>query len=777
MNSRSNSQMPAFFEELAVSRDNEKSSGKISRRHFFKLSGVAGGGLTLGLAIGSSQGLAQTEMADVAEDAILTPFVQIQSDGRINIFSKNPECGQGIKTGLPMIIAEELDARWEDVNVRQADIDASRYGLQLAGGSFSTPMNWMAMREAGATARLMILTAAAEQLYVPITELSTRDSMVIHEASGESYPYSEFAELAATLAVPDAQSLTLKDPADFTLLGRRVGGVDNEAIVRGGSLFGIDQRQADMVYASYTKSPAMGGLAVSFNESHIKALPGVIDAFILEPVGELIGSTVFDATMLGGVAIIADSTWTAMKAKQQLEVVWDESTADTAATWSTLAENAAGMAQQDGEMELLNRGDTAAAFTQAEQVVEAFYEYPYVSHVNLEPQNCTALYSNGRLDIWAPSQTPQVGEAGAAAVTGIGEENTFLHQTRIGGGFGRRLNNDFVIEVAMIARRMEGRPVKLQWTREDDMVNDFYRPGGFHALRASLDAEGRMTGFSDHFISEQKNAEAGRPIEAADLTPNILPMEHLPNVRITQTLQSAAIPTGFMRAPGSNAFAFTFQSFLHEVAEAGNRDYRDFLLELLDAPDQEVPEPAADAQQGLPAPMPFINSRARNVIFTVADRAEWGRPMPEGRALGLAFYYSHSGYVAQVADVSVNDDREVTVHKVWSVADFGLIHNRSAAENQIQGSIIDGLSQLMYAKITFDKGVIQQNNFHQYPLLRISRAPQVDVHFLEPADVAPTGAGEPALPPALPAIANAIYSASGERVRKLPLSEAGFKLV
>lgn len=775
MSSPSNSAMPAFFERLVFSRESDRQTDStLSRRAFFKVSGVAGGGLTLGMTLGIRPAAAQNEASG---DAAISPYVQIKPDGRINIFSKNPECGQGIKTGLPLIIAEELDVRWEDVDVVQADIDASRYGLQLAGGSFSTPMNWMAMREAGATARLMIMAAAAQQLYVPLSELTTRESKVIHAASEREFSYGEFAELAATMPVPERETLTLKNPGQFSLLGRRFTGVDNQAIVEGKPLFGIDTRLPGMVYATFTKSPALGGTAQSFNEAHIKSLPGVIDAFILEPVGELIGSAVFDATMLGGVAIVADSTWAAMKAKEQLEVEWDLSTADRNASWSSLAENALGLSRQDGATELLNRGDTNAAFAEAEQLVEAFYEYPYVSHVNLEPQNCTALYADGRLDIWAPSQTPQVGEAGAAAVTGVGEENTFLHQTRIGGGFGRRLNNDFVIEVAMIARRLEGRPVKLQWTREDDMTNDFYRPGGFHALRASLDAQGRMTGFSDHFISEQKNAEAGRPIEAADLAPNILPMEHLPNVHITQTLQSAAIPTGFMRAPGSNAFGFTFQSFLHEVAEAGNRDFRDFLLELLDAPDQEIPEPAADAQPGLPAPMPFINSRARNVIFTVADRAEWGRPMPQGRALGLAFYYSHSGYVAQVADVSVNENREITVHKVWSVADFGLIHNRSAAENQIQGSIMDGLSQLMYAKISFEGGVISQSNFHQYPLLRINRAPEIDVHFLEPADVAPTGAGEPALPPVLPAIANAIYKASGVRVRKLPLSDSGYTLV
>lgn len=775
MSSLSNSQTPAFFEKLAVSCDkNNASLNQLSRRGFFKVTGLAGGGLTLGMAMGANPSAAQSEASG---DAVISPYVQIKPDGRINIFSKNPECGQGIKTGLPLIIAEELDVRWEDVDVVQADIDASRYGLQLAGGSLSTPMNWMAMREAGATARLMIMAAAAQQLYVPISELTTRESKVIHAATEREFSYAEFAELAATMPVPARETLSLKDPRDFSLLGRRFTGVDNQALVEGKPLFGIDTRLPGMIYATFTKCPALGGTARSFNEAHIKSLPGVMDAFIIAPFGELIGSNIFQPVHFGGVAIVASSTWAAMKAKQELEVVWDRSSADTAASWSGFSTRAATLANRNGAMELLNKGNTDAAFAEAEQVVEAFYEYPYVSHVNLEPQNCTALYANGELEIWAPSQTPQGGEAGAAAVAGLPAENVRLHQTRIGGGFGRRLNNDYVCEVTAIAQRMEGRPVKLQWTREDDMAFDFYRPGGFHAFRAALNAEGRMTGFSDHFITFAKNADAEQPIETANLTPNVVPMEHLANVLITQTLQPAGVQTGPMRAPGSNAFGFVFQSFLHEVAEAAGQDYRDFLLDLMNIPDEEMPQPLSDLPPGFPPPVAFSNTRARNVIFTVADRAEWGRPMPGGRALGLAFYYSHSGYVAQVADVSVNSNKEVTVHKIWSVADFGLIHNRSSAENQVQGSIMDGLSQLMYARISFEEGVIEQSNFHQYPMLRMAHAPELDVHFLEPGNVAPTGAGEPALPPVLPAIANAIYKATGVRVRKLPLSEAGYTLV
>ncbi len=760
---------------MTISEQNNTTRTGLNRRQFFKVSGIAGGGLALGLGMSSSKTANAQALSEASIE--LSPYVQIQSNGRINVFSKNPECGQGIKTGLPLIIAEELDARWEDVDVIQAEIDHTRYGLQLAGGSLSTPMNWMPMRQAGAMARLMILAAAAQQLYVPITELSTSESKVIHTPTGDEYGYGEFAELAATMPIPELDELILKDPSEFTLLGKRYSGVDNHALVTGKPLFGIDQRHTDMVYATYTKSPTLGGKAVSFNETHIKSLENVIDAFIIDPIGDIIGQGMNGEAIFGGVAIVATSTWAAMKAKQELEVVWDNSTADTQASWSGLAENAAQIAAQDGPMELLNTGDVDAAFANAAKIVEGFYEFPYVSHVNLEPQNCTALYENGRLEVWAPSQTPTFGETGVAVVAGVAPENAVLNQTRIGGGFGRRLNNDYAFEATVIARRMEGTPVKLQWTREDDMAFDFYRPGGFHSYRAALDESGKMIGFSDHFISVSKDENSQEPMGSANLDTNILPMEHVENVRVTQTLQPAAVQTGPMRAPGSNAYGFTFQGFLHEVAEAAGIDFRDFLLDLLDQPDRPAPPMPAGMPPGLPAPVAFSNERARNVISTVTDRAEWGRAMPEGRALGLGFYYSHSGYVAQVADVSVNSRKEVTVHKIWSVSDFGYIHNLNGAENQVQGSILDGLSQLMYAKISFEGGVIEQSNFHQYPLLRMSKAPELDVHFLEPMDIAPSGSGEPALPPALPAIANAIFSASGDRVRKTPLSELGYTLV
>ncbi|MEX2366210.1 MAG: molybdopterin cofactor-binding domain-containing protein, partial [Pseudohongiellaceae bacterium] len=421
-----------FFNDLVAESGDGAKLPPVSRRQFFKLSGVAGGGLVLGLALtsGSKKAMAQDAAAGLTT---LSPYVQIQPDGTINLFSKNPECGQGIKTGLPLIIAEELDCAWEDVNVVQADIDASLYGAQFAGGSLSTPMNWMAMRQAGATARAMILAAAAQQLDLPLAELSTSDTMVVHAASGRQWAYGEFAELATTMPVPEADSLTLKERSQFKLLGRRFTGVDNVEIVTGKPLFGIDQVRPGMVYASYEKCPRIGGTAVSFNEAHIKSLPGIVDAFIIEPFGNPKMFNTGGGHMFGGVAIVGTSTWAAIKAKRELEVQWDYSTAETA-SWSEAVARAYALADQDGPMELKNTGDVAGAMSSAGQVVESFYEYPYVSHAPLEPENCTALYENGRIEIWAPSQVPQGGESGAAALLGIPAENSVLHQTRIGGG-------------------------------------------------------------------------------------------------------------------------------------------------------------------------------------------------------------------------------------------------------------------------------------------------------------------------------------------------------
>jgi len=771
-------ELPNFFQELTASPKIEIPD--VSRRQFFKISTIAGGGLALGLAMGTSP--KAKAQAGAAETSSLSPYVQIQPNGRINIFSKNPECGQGIKTGLPLIIAEELDCAWNDVDVVQADIDGSRYGAQFAGGSLSTPMNWMAMRQAGATARAMILAAAAQQLNIPVSELTTSDTKVLHATSGREWGYGDFAELAATMPIPDAASLTLKTQDQFKLLGRRFTGVDNMDIVTGKPLFGADTRMEGLKYATYTKSPQIGGRALSFNEDHIKSMSGIVDAFIIDEFGSPKVFNPGGGDMFSGVAIVADSTWAAIKAKRELEIEWDLSDAEQA-SWDDLVNRAYALKDQDGEPLMTttfgpdgpstvaaSKGDAEAVLQNAATVVSGFYEYPYVSHAQLEPETCTALYQNGNCEIWAPAQIPQSGETGSAVLLGIPAEEAadrvVLNQTRIGGGFGRKLANDYVFEVVAIARRMEGTPILLQWTREDDMSGDYFRPGGFHSYTAGLDAVGNLTAWQDHFITSTGNDQS--PMTSADLNPNVFPKDVIDNVKLTQTMFHNAIPTGPMRAPASNAFAFSFQSFMHELAIASGKSHVNFLLDTLGEPRLANPE----------NPQSMHTGRAANVISEVARISgldqESGEP---GRAKGLSFYFCHSGYVAQVADVTVSANKEVKVHKVWAVGDFGFIHNLSGAENQMEGGIIDGISQLFNSKITFVNGVIQQQNFHQYPLLRLPQAPELEVAFLEPEEFSPSGGGEPSMPPVLAAVTNAIYNATGERIRKMPLFELGYKLV
>ncbi len=726
---------------------------RLDRRSFLRLTGLAGGGLMLGVSVGCSPEEANAPGSAPTSDGSFQPnaFVQISEAGII-IFAPVPEIGQGVKTSLPMIVAEELDAAWEDVTVIQADIDADRFGRQVAGGSRAIPGSWTPMRQAGAVARQMLVTAAALRWEVDADEISTRDSMAIHAATGRTLSYRELAATAALLPVPDVDAVTLQDPAEFTLLGRRIGGVDNRALVTGEPLFGIDTRLPELLHASYVKCPASGGTVKSANLDAVRLQPGVVDVFTLEGNRE--------PTELGaGIAIVAEDTWCAFKARDVLEVEWDESTA-ARDSWSQTQARARQLAGTDGAEQIVERGDVANAFEKAASTLSAFYQYAFVSHAQLEPQNTTAWFHDGVMELWAPTQTPQRAEAAVARVLGLAADKVVVHQTRAGGGFGRRLINDPVVEAAAIARRLN-RPVKLTWKREDDMAHDFYRAGGFHALRGALDGQGKLIGWDNHFISFTPDGE--RPVSGGSIRGDIDPGPFVPNYRITQTLLPWQTPCGPWRAPGSNVIAFAHQGFLHELATAAGRDHVAFLLELLGEPRW--------LEDG--NPYALHTGRAAGVIRKAAEAAGWGGELAAGHGLGLAFYFSHAGHVAEVAEVSVDDDKRINVYRVTVAADVGPIVNLSGAENQVQGSVIDGLSAMLGQRVTFERGRAQELNFHDYTLLRIPRAPVVNVHFIQ-SDYPPTGLGEPALPPLAPAVANAIFAATGERVRRLPLTAAGW---
>ena len=717
---------------------------RIGRREFLKLTGVVGGGLMLSF----------TGLRAAATGGALRPngFLRIDSEG-ITLYAKNPEIGQGVKTSLPMIVAEELDAAWEDVAVVQSPIDEAAYGPQVAGGSNSIRVNWELLRRAGATARAMLVGAAAVRLGVPPAELATRDSHVVHAATGARLPYTELAGAAAAMPVPAADTLPLKSPDRFRLLGRRVSGVDNEALVRGEPLFGIDQSLPGMKFAVYQKCPAQGGRVRSFNYREIKELSGINDVFALAGNGNSL-------ELMPGIAIVADSTWAALSAKRKLRVDWDESTA-ARDSWSGAVAEAGRLRHQAGATRVVETGDVDTALASSAQRLESFYTYHFASHAQLEPQNCTAWFRNGAVELWAPTQTPHRGIGNVASTLGIPPDRVTVHQTRCGGGFGRRLYNDFMCEAAAIAKRVDG-PVKLQWTREDDMSHDLFRAGGFHQLEGSLDGEGRISGWRDHFITF---ADRGRPVSGGSLRPDVFPAGFIDNLRVEQTALDWRTRCGAWRAPGSNVFGFVIQSFIHELAVAAGRDHLEVLLQILG--------PARWLEPGNPRAL--HTGRAAGVVRLAAERAGWGRAMPSGRGLGLAFYFSHAGHVAQVADVSVDADRKIKVHRVTVAADVGPIVNLSGAENQLEGSVVDGLSTMAGLSVTFENGRAEQSNFDRYPMLRMPDAPPVDIHFVA-SDFPPSGLGEPGLPPLAPAVCNAIFAATGHRIRTMPISEEGFSL-
>jgi isoquinoline 1-oxidoreductase beta subunit len=528
--------------------------------------------------------------------------------------------------------------------------------------------------------------------------------------------------------------------------------------VTGKPLFGIDQKLPGMVYAAYEKCPVYGGKVVSANVDRIKALPGVIDAFIIEGTDNVTG-------LAPGVAITATSTWAAFSAKRQLQVVWDESagpghsTGDYAAKATELA--------KAGGTTVRNDGDVAAAFASAAKVIEAAYSYPFLNHATLEPQGCTAWARNDGIEFWTTSQTPGSGQELVAKTLNIPKVKLKINLVRGGGGFGRRLANDYMVEAAAIALRTNGAPVKLTWTREDDMHHDcFHRPGGFHFLKGAVDASGMLSAWHNHFVTfGYKNTE--KPASGADLGLEELPARFVANYRLDQSIIPTIIPSGPMRAPRSNALAFVMQSFIDELAHAAGRDPVQFRLELL-GPDRVVPPSAGQRGSSYDA------TRMKHVVRLAAEKSGWGKKLPEGEGMGVAFHFSHSGYIAMVAEVAVAKDGTLKVRQVTAAVDVGPIINLSGAENQVQGSIIDGISTAWLQELTFDRGRAVQGNFDTYPLLRSTETPGMSVNFLQ-SNNPPTGLGEPAYPVVPPALCNAIFAACGKRIRQLPITKADLR--
>jgi isoquinoline 1-oxidoreductase subunit beta len=591
---------------------------------------------------------------------------------------------------------------------------------------------------------------------VPAAELTTDKGKVIHVATGRSLTYGQLATKAATLPIPDEKTVRLKKEGEFRVMGSRVGGVDNPAIVTGQPLFGIDQKLPGMVYAALEKSPVYGGRLISANTERIKKLPGVLDCFVIEGTDNING-------LRPGVAIIATSTWAAFSAKKLLNIEWDESVGEGHSSEAYTA-RAAELAKAGGS-NVRNDGDVSAAFAAAAKTVESAYFYPFLNHATLEPQGCTAWAREGGIECWTTSQTPGSGQELISKTLAIPKDKVKINFVRGGGGFGRRLANDYMVEAAAISLRTKGAPVKLTWTREDDMRQDCYhRPGGYHFLKGAVDAQGRLSAWQNHFVTFGFKA-TDKPASSAGMSPDELPARFVPNFRLDQSIIATSVPTGPMRAPGSNGLAFVMQGFIDELAHAAGRDPVDFRLELL-GPDRVVAPSAG--QRGTP----YDTARMKGVVRLAAEKSGWGRrQLPKGEGLGIAFHFSHSGYVAMVAHVAVAPDGALRVREVTAACDVGPIINLSGAENQVEGSVIDGLGTVWLQEMTFDAGRAVQSNFHDFPLLRINAAPErVAVHFIQ-SDNPPTGLGEPPYPVVPPAICNAIFAATGKRIRQWPINK------
>jgi isoquinoline 1-oxidoreductase beta subunit len=716
---------------------------KTSRREFLAASFVAGGGLLLGTRLSASFRLPGSSAAEFVPN----PFIRIAPDGVVTLIAQNPEIGQGVKTMLPMIIADELDVDWKDVRIEQAGLDTGKFQQQSAGGSTATPNHWTRMRRVGAAGRAMLVTAAAQTWQVPESECETASGSVFHRATNRSLKYAELLEKAALVPAPALDKVSLKDPSKFTIIGQRIRGVDNHQIVTGARLFGIDTVVPGMLYAVYEKCPVFGGTVQSANLDEVKAEPGVRQVFVLEPgAGNALNG------LLGGVAILADTWWLAKRARDKLRVVWNEG--------STVSQSSVGFAAKAAELSkappqrnLRKDGDPDVALAGAARTVQAEYFYPFIAHAALEPMNCTAHFQNGKLEIWAPTQSPANGRGLVSRTLGIPEPDITIHLTRVGGGFGRRLGNDYMVEAAAIAKQA-GVPVKLLWTREDDLRHDLYRPAGFHYLSGGVDRAGKLVAWRNHFVSF---GEGERFVQAAGLGATEFPQRFVPNYQLDASVMPLGVPTGFLRAPTSNGVAFVIQSFLDELAAAASRDPLEFRLDLL---------AGAPEGEGVNA------ARMRAVLELVRDKSGWAsRRKARGTGMGVAFHYSHRGHFAEVVQVQVTRQGALKIDKVWVAGDIGSqVINPSNAENQVHGSVLDGIGEALAQEITIEQGRTVQSNFHDFPLLRLTQAVPIEIFWSTP-DFPPTGLGEPALPPVIPALCNAIFEATGRRIRRLPIGK------
>ena len=662
--------------------------------------------------------------------------------------------GQGVRTTLAMIVAEELDLDWSRVNVQTAPADEKKYGRQGTGGSASIRRNWTRLRESGASARAMLLAAAADQLGVAANTLETADSYVIDPASGKRIAYGDLAAAAATKPAPDKPAL--KTPAQFRLLGKEHPGIDVDAIVTGKAVYGADVRLPGMLYAVVERSPVHGGSLKSYDDTAALKINGVRKVITVPAVG---GSTNVHA----GVAVIADSTWAAMQGRDALAIEWNAGPhgGETSAAHS---KKMLELTSRPGEATVNRLGDPDKVLAAADDVLSATYEVPFLSHATMEPMNCTAAVDGDRCRIWAPTQFPNWAARATSEALKIPAANVSVEIMLIGGGFGRRINPDYAVEAALVAAQADA-PVKVTWSREDDMRHDFYRPAAVHVIDACLDDAGMPLAWRQRFATPAIRATYSDKVDVdafgvgeSDGAANML--YRIPNRSCEYSYLDSGINRGWWRAVHTTHATFAVESFIDELAARAAKDPLELRLALID--ELEVDRPEQNEE------FPFRPQRLKGVLQLAAAKAGWGKPLPAGHGMGIACGIDHLSYAAEVVEVSVIDGK-LRIHKVVCAADCGPVLNPNGGRAQIEGGIVQGLSAALRERITVADGRIVEGNFGDYRILRINESPLViETHFAE-TDAHPTGLGEPSVPPIAAALANAIYAATGKRHRRLPI--------
>jgi isoquinoline 1-oxidoreductase beta subunit len=727
----------------------------LNRRDFLKTSAAGGAALVIGFHLSPP---AFAASAADQEKKPVNPFdawVRVTPDNQVTLILGKSEMGQGIMTALPMILAEELYLDWKQVKVEQAPTNPKIYD-HGTGGSGSVASSWLPMRQAGAAAREMLITAAAERWNVNRDTCHPQDGGILHGARKQFLTYGELASDASRLPLPDFKTVPLKNSSDFTIVGHDRNRFEARAKSTGTAKFGIDARPDGLVYAVIARCPVFGGKPSKFDATKAKAVPGVRDVFSIDAVGQ-------GAFTAGGVAVVADNSWAAIQGRKALDITWDEGPNANDSSES-LHRQFVDNASKPGKP-TVNLGDVDAALASAHKKIDVVYELPFAAHACMEPMNCTVQIGPDRAEAWIPTQAPQWAQDVIAGVTKLPPEAINVHTTLMGGAFGRRYQADFVMEAAQVAKVVGNKPVMVLWTREDDMQHDFYRPASYHRFQGVMDEASNITAWK-HFQTSTSIAAVWskdgqeKPDQSEFATAAFIPYQ-AKNYRVEYTLAKSGVPRAWWRSVEHSSSGFVVECFIDELATAAGVDPLEFRLRLI-GDDRKIPD-ATNPKEN----KPLDTARLKGVLKLAAEKAGWSKPLPTGISRGIAGYYSFESYTAGVAEVSVKNG-ELKIHRIVYAVDCGRAVNPNGVAAQVEGAAIYGLSAALHDAITINRGRVEQSNFNDYQMPRINQTPKIEVHIVQSTEE-PTGIGEPGLPVVAPAVCNAIFAATGKRLRRLPL--------